>query len=79
MVAGRAGSLEVVVSALGNVRFGSWSCRNALDTGAGIDGGEETPSFFRASLCPHRGHERLDTHDVHHAGEIVGQYVKSHL
>jgi len=43
------------------------------------DWGEETPSFFRASLCPHRGHERLDTHDVHHAGEIVGQNVKSHL
>jgi hypothetical protein len=26
-------------------------------------------------LCPDRGHKRPDAHDVHDAGEIVGEYV----
>jgi hypothetical protein len=30
-------------------------------------------------LCPHRRHERLDTHDVYDAGKIVGEYVHCHL
>ena len=34
---------------------------------------------FLVRLCPDRCHERLDTHDVHHAGEIVSQYVQCHL
>jgi hypothetical protein len=25
--------------------------------------------------CPDRGHQRLNAHNVHHAGEIVGEYV----
>ena len=28
---------------------------------------------------PDRGHERLDAHDVHGAGEIVGEHVQRHL
>ena len=31
------------------------------------------------ALCPHRRHERLNTHDVHDAGEIVGEYVQRHF
>jgi len=31
------------------------------------------------TLCPDRRHERLDAHDVHYSGEIVGQYVQCHL
>src|SRR4029077_17143438 len=30
-------------------------------------------------LCPDRGHQRLRTHDVHHAGEVVSEYVQCHL
>ena len=30
-------------------------------------------------LCPHRRHERLDTHDVHDAGQIVDKYMQRHL
>jgi phage terminase large subunit GpA-like protein len=26
-------------------------------------------------LCPHCDHQRLSAHDVHHAGEVVGEYV----
>jgi hypothetical protein len=35
--------------------------------------------LFWVRLCPDRCHERLDAHDVHHAGEIVSQYVECHL
>ena len=30
-------------------------------------------------LCPHRGHERTDAHNVHDAGEIVSEHVQGHL
>ena len=30
-------------------------------------------------LCPHCRHEGLDAHDVHHAGEIVGEDMQCHL
>ena len=33
----------------------------------------------RGWLGPHRGHERLNAHDVHDTGEIVGQHVQRHL
>ena len=62
-------------------RNGSWLCKNALRE---ISRGRDCCrvalwAFFRARLCPHRGHERLDTYDVHHAGEIVGQYMQCHF
>ena len=31
------------------------------------------------ALCPHRLHQRSDAHDLHHAFEIVGQYMETHL
>jgi hypothetical protein len=31
------------------------------------------------TLAPHRGHERLNAHDVHDTGKIVGQHVQRHL
>jgi len=35
--------------------------------------------IFGVRLLPHRSQERLDTHNVHDASEIVGQYVQCHL
>jgi hypothetical protein len=35
--------------------------------------------FFEFGYCSHRGHQRLSAHDVHHAGEIIGEYVQRHL
>jgi len=35
--------------------------------------------FPWVGLCLDSRHERVDAHDVHHAGEIVGQYVQGHL
>jgi len=41
--------------------------------------GEVAMRLFWVRLCPHRRHEGLNAHDVHNAGEIVGQYVQRHL
>ena len=30
-------------------------------------------------LCPDRCNERLDAHDVHHAGNVVGQHMQCHF
>jgi hypothetical protein len=62
-----------------NVGFGSWSCQNALRHRAVATSARWRCEGFRLGLCLHRRHERLDAHDVNDAGEIVGQYVKSHL
>src|SRR5262249_26637615 len=35
--------------------------------------------LFATSLCLDGGHQRLNAHDVHDAGEIVGEYVQRHL
>src|SRR5262245_22657936 len=37
------------------------------------------PAVFATSLCLDGGHQRLNAHDVHDAGEIVGEYVQRHL
>ena len=37
----------------------------------GIEGGR----WCGVRLCPDRGDKRPDAHDVHDAGEIVGEYV----
>ena len=31
------------------------------------------------ALCPHRLHQRSDAHDLHHAFEVVGQHMETHL
>jgi hypothetical protein len=31
--------------------------------------------ILQVRLCPDRCNERLDTHDVHHAGNVVGQHM----
>ena len=33
----------------------------------------------KRALCPHRLHQRYDSHDLHDAFEIVGQYMEAHL
>ena len=58
-------------------RKGSWSCGNAWPREwqfVGLRIGE-----VLAWLCPHRGREWPDAHDVHHAGQIVAKYVQRHL
>ncbi len=62
-----------------NVADGSWSCKNAPGKDVRMRLGWRNAFIFGRSLCPHRGHERLDAHDVHHAGEIVGEHVQCHL
>ena len=50
-------------------------------------GGEASASRLggaEGALCwgwlgPHRGHERMNAHDVHDTGKIVGQHVQRHL
>jgi ABC-type uncharacterized transport system substrate-binding protein len=32
--------------------------------------------LFATPLCLDGGHQRLNAHDVHDAGEIVGEYVE---
>jgi hypothetical protein len=41
--------------------------------------GSSDVRICRLGLCLDGGHERPDAHDVHHSGEIVGQYVQRHL
>ncbi len=36
-------------------------------------------AVLRALLCLQRRQERLDAHDVHHSGEIVGEDVQRHF
>src|SRR5271155_1557288 len=59
-----------------DVAFGSWLCRNALTRCVLVRG---RCAIILGSICPHRCQERLDAHDVHDAGEIVGQDVQRHL
>lgn len=33
----------------------------------------------RRGLCPHRLHQGLDSDDLHHPFEVVGQHVQAHL
>jgi hypothetical protein len=33
----------------------------------------------RWTLCSDRGQQRLNAHNVHHAGEIVGEHMQRHL
>ena len=33
----------------------------------------------REVLCPHRLHQRYDSHDLHDTFEVVGQYMETHL
>jgi hypothetical protein len=35
--------------------------------------------LFDFRLCSDRGHQRLNAHNIHHAGEIVGEHVQRHL
>jgi hypothetical protein len=37
------------------------------------------PAVFAPSLWLDDGHQRLNAHDVHDAGEIIGEYVQCHL
>ena len=64
-----------------NVSNGSWLCRNALPEASRRGGlGRLTlRSLFSGLTMPHRGHERLNAHDVHDPGEIVGEHVQRHL
>ena len=60
-------------SAPGLGRVKTFSCRRS-------ELGEvATRAFSRLSLCPDRGHQRLNAHNVHHAGEVVGKHVQRHL
>jgi len=36
---------------------------------------EDTAGIVQARLCPDRCDERLDAHNIHHAGNVVGQHV----
>src|ERR1700693_3989981 len=41
--------------------------------------GGEAHSFVWVWLCSDRSHERLYAEDIHHARQIVGQYMQCHL
>jgi len=64
------------------IRDGNWSLlMSALGLGRVETPGQNGRFDGRddRTLCPDRRHERLDAHDVHYSGEIVGQYVQCHL
>jgi len=60
------------MSLLGLGRVKTFSCkRSELE-------GVATRAIF-PDLCPDHGHQRLNAHNVHHAGEVVGKHVQRHL
>src|SRR5262249_16229464 len=54
-------------------------CKNVLPENVRTARAGEASRCSRLSLCLDGGHQRLNAHDVHDAGEIVGEYVQRHL